>query len=171
MEPRSRLPRSNHRYPRTALLVAAGFALAALGWMVIGVPTFVKYPTDLEASPRYEGSFRAFVDLSMAPLAEPIVMPLTVDRHIEAIGDESGSSRVLVRETIDQKAGDLVDTTQTNEYVMDRSTLQNVRDERAYSFDAANAVDRSGAYRLTCRSTRAGTRPTRSTRTRSTTPT
>jgi Porin PorA len=32
--------------------------------------------------------------------------------------------------------------------VMDRSTLQNVRDERAYSFDAANAVDRSGAYRL-----------------------
>jgi Porin PorA len=148
MEPRSRLSRSNHRYPRTALLVAAGFALAALGWMVIGVPTFVKYPTDLEASPRYEGSFRAFVDLSMTPLAEPVVMPLTVDRHIEAIGDESGSSRVLVRETIDQKAGDLVDTTQTNEYVMDRSTLENVSDDRAYSFDAANTVDRSGAYRL-----------------------
>jgi hypothetical protein len=130
------------------LLVAAGFALAALAWMVVGVPALVKYPTDLEASPRYEGSFRAFVDFSMAPLAEPMVMPLTVDRHIEAIGDESGSSRVLVRETLDMKAGDLVDTTQTNDYVMDRSTVENVSDERAYSFDPANNVDRSGAYRL-----------------------
>jgi Porin PorA len=148
MEPTSRLPRSGRRYPRTALLVAAGFALAGLAWMVIGVPTFVKYPTDLDASPRYAGSFRAFVDFSMAPLAEPTVLPLTVDRHIEAIGDESGSSRVLVRETIDQKAGDLVDTTQTNEYVMDRSTIQNVSDDRAYAFDPANTVDRSGAYRL-----------------------
>jgi hypothetical protein len=130
------------------LVVAAGFAFAALAWMAIGVPTFVKYPTDLDASPRYAGSFRAFVDLSMAPLAEPTVLPLTVDRHIEAIGDESGSSRVLVRETIDQKAGDLLDTTQTNQYVMDRSTIENVSDDRAYSFDPANTVDRAGAYRL-----------------------
>jgi hypothetical protein len=148
MEPTSRSRRSGHRYPRTALLFAVAFALAALAWMLIGVPTFVKYPTDLDASPRYEGSFRAFVDFSMAPLAEPMVLPLTVDRHIEAVGDESGSSRVLVRETIDQKAGDLVDTTQTNEYVMDRSTIENVSDDRAYSFDPANTVDRSGAYRL-----------------------
>ena len=148
MEPTSRLPQSGHRYPRTALLVAAGFALAALAWMVIGVPTFVKYPTDLDASPRYEGTFRAFVDFSMAPLAEPTVLPLTVDRHIETIGDESSSSRVLVRETIDQKAGDLVDTRQTNEYVMDRSSIENVSDDRAYAFDPANTVDRSGAYRL-----------------------
>jgi hypothetical protein len=148
MEPTSRLPQSGHRYPRTALLVAAGFALAALAWMVIGVPTFVKYPTDLDASPRYEGTFRAFVDFSMAPLAEPTMLPLTVDRHIEAIGDESSSSRVLVRETIDQKAGDLVDTRQTNEYVMDRSSIENVSDDRAYAFDPANTVDRSGAYRL-----------------------
>ncbi|HET6950214.1 MAG TPA: porin PorA family protein [Acidimicrobiales bacterium] len=148
MEPTSGLPRSGHRYPRTALLVAAAFALAALAWLVIGVPTFVKYPTDLEASPRYEGTFRAFVDLSMAPLAEPLEMPLTVDRRIEAIEGESGSSRVVVRETIDQKAGDLVDATQTNEYVMDRSTLQNVDDDRAYAFDPANTADRAGAYRL-----------------------
>jgi hypothetical protein len=41
-----------------------------------------------------------------------------------------------------------VDTTQTNEYVMDRSTLQNVADDRAFAFDEANVVDRSGAYRL-----------------------
>jgi hypothetical protein len=148
MEPKPRLPRPGHRYPRTALLVAGGFALAALAWLVIGVPTFVKYPSDLNAGPRYEGSFRAFVDFSMAPLAEPTVLPLTVDRHIQAIGDESGSSHVLVRETIVQKAGDLVDTTQTNEYVMDRSTIENVTDDRAYAFDPSNHVDRADAHRL-----------------------
>ncbi|HEX6167611.1 MAG TPA: porin PorA family protein [Acidimicrobiales bacterium] len=148
MEPQSRRHRSGHRYPRTALWVGAGLALAAVAWMVIGVPTFVKYPTDVDASPRYEGDFRAFVDFSMVPLDQPMEMPLTIDRHIEAIGNESGSSQVLVRETIAQKAGDLVDTTQTNEYVMDRSTLQNVADDRAFAFDEGNVVDRAGAYRL-----------------------
>jgi hypothetical protein len=141
-------PHHGHRYPRTALWIAGGFALAALAWLALGVPTFVKYPTDLEASPRYEGTFRAFVDFSMAPLEEPMELPLSIDRRIEAVESESGSSRVLVRETIDQRAGDLIDTTQTNAYVMDRSTLQNVADDRAFAFEEANVVDRSGAYRL-----------------------
>ncbi len=147
MESQPRL-RRRHRYPRTALWVTAVLALAALAWMVIGVPTFVKYPTDLEASPHYKGTFRAFVDLSMAPLAQPMTVPLTIDRHIQAIGDQSGASKVLVRETIDQKAGDLVNTSQTNDYVMDRSTLKNVADDRAYAFEKSNVVDRAGAYRL-----------------------
>ncbi|HEX6568950.1 MAG TPA: porin PorA family protein [Acidimicrobiales bacterium] len=147
MEP-SRSPRPRRRFPRSALWVAGGLAVAALAWMVVGVPTFVKYPTDLEASPQYEGTFRAFVDFSMAPLDEPLETPLTVDRRIAAVEDESGSSRVLVRETITQKAGDLLDTTQTNAYVMDRSTLRNVADDRAFAFDEANVVDRSPAYRL-----------------------
>ena len=140
---------ARHRYPRTALWVAGGFAVAVLTWMVVGVPTFVKYPTDLDVSPQYEGTFTVLTDpATAAPLAEPMVLPLTVDRRIEAIGDESGSSRVVVRETIDQTAGDLLDITQTNQYVMDRSSLENVADDRAYAFDPANVVDRSGAYRL-----------------------
>jgi hypothetical protein len=48
---------------------------------------------------------------------------------------------VLVRETIDRKAGDLVDTTQTNEYVMDRSTIENVSDDGGYSFEPASIVE------------------------------
>ena len=75
-------------------------------------------------------------------------MPLDIERHIRSLGDESGSSRVVVEETITQQAGDLVDATQTNVYVMDRRTLQNVADDRAYAFDPSNVVDRSGAYRL-----------------------
>jgi hypothetical protein len=117
--------------------------------MTVGVPTVVKYPTDLDVAPRYEGTFRVLVDpATAAPLDEPIEMPLTVDRRIQAVGDESGSSRVLVRETIDRRAGDLIDLTQRNAYVMDRSTLENVADDRAFAFDESNVVDRSGAYRL-----------------------
>jgi Porin PorA len=141
--------RARHRYPKTALWFTGGLAVAALLWMVVGVPTVVKYPTDLDASPRYEGSFSLLVDpLTATPLAAPVTMPLTVDRHIEAIGDESGSSTVVVRETIHQVAGDLLDVTQTNQYVMDRSAIENVADDRAYAFDPDNVVDRSGSFRL-----------------------
>jgi hypothetical protein len=140
---------ARHRYPRTSLWIAAGFAGAALLWMVVGVPALVKYPTDLDVRPRYEGTFSLLVDpATAAPLAEPVVMPLSVDRHIASLGDESSSSRVVVRETIHEVAGDLLDVTQTNQYVMDRSSIENVADDRAYAFDPANVVDRSGSYRL-----------------------
>jgi Porin PorA len=149
MPDQTNVGRARHRYPRTALWFAGGLAVAVVLWMVVGVPMVVKYPTDLDASPRYEGSFRLLVDpLTAAPLAEPVTMPLTVDRHIEAIGDESGSSTVVVRETIHQVAGDLLDVTQTNQYVMDRSSIENVADDRAYAFEPENVVDRSGSYRL-----------------------
>ncbi len=142
-------PRTGHRFPRPALVTAGVFAVAALLWMLVAVPALVKYPTDLNVDLQYKGTFTVLVDpTTSAPLAEPMVLPLTVDRHIEAVGDESGASLVVVRETIRQRAGDLLDVTQTNQYVMDRSTLKNVADDRAFAFDPANVVDRAGAYRL-----------------------
>lgn len=152
----SRKYHKRHRYPRTALAAGAFFALAALVWLVVGVPTFVKYPTDLDATPRYEGTFTVLVDATTAaPLAEPMELPLTVERHIESLdgdtetaGVSSGATRVVVRETIDLRAGDVLAATQVNQYVMDRSTLENVADDRAFAYDPANAVDRSDAYRV-----------------------
>ncbi len=129
--------------------VAGGFIILALLWWTFAVPALVKYPTNLDVTPRATGTFTLFVNpATVAPLATPIQLPLSIDRHIEALGKESGSSRVVVRETITQKAGDLVNTTQTNVYVMDRRTLKNVADPRAYAFEPSNVVDRSGAYRL-----------------------
>ncbi len=142
-------PHPRHRFPRSAFVVAGVLAVAALLWMLVAVPALVKYPTDLNVDLQYKGTFTVLVNpTTAAPLAEPMVLPLTVDRHIEAVGDESGASLVVVRETIHQQAGDLLDVTQTNQYVMDRSTVENVADDRAFAFDPANVVDRSGAYRL-----------------------
>jgi hypothetical protein len=135
--------------PRILGGVGVGMLVIALLWWLFAVPALVKYPTDVNASPRYEGTFTIYVDpTTFAPLATPTQLPLTVERHIQAVGDQSGASTVLVDETITQKAGDLVNTTQHNVYVMDRSSVQNVADPRAYAFEPSNVVDRSGAYRV-----------------------
>ena len=141
---------SSLRRPRAIVSAVSGtFAVAALLWALFAVPALVKYPTDLDVTPRYEGSFTLFVDPETAtPLATPVELPLEIDRHIRSVGDQSDSSRVVVEETITQKAGELIDATQTNVYVMDRRTMQNVADGRAFAFDPANVVDRSGTYRL-----------------------
>lgn len=137
------------RFPRIALALAGGLVVAALLWWAFGVSALVKYPTDLDVNPRYEGTFSLHVDPTTgAPLTTPLEQPLTIDRQIRAVGDESGADTVVVKETIAQKAGSLVDTTQTNVYVMDRTTLENLADDRAYAFDPENVVDRNGAYRL-----------------------
>ena len=90
-----------------------------------------------------------FVDpATAAPLPNPTQLPMSVDRRIQAVEDQSDGSTVLVEETIVERAGTLVDTTQRNAYVMDRRTMANLADGRAYAFDPANVVDRAGAYRV-----------------------
>ena len=118
-------------FPRIATVVGVGFALCALLWWALAIPALVKYPTDASATPRYAGTFTVYVDqATMAPLAQPQTLPLTIERRIQAIDEQSGSSKVLVDETITQNAGPM-NTTQHNVYVMDRSTLKNVADGRA----------------------------------------
>lgn len=137
------------RFPVVVLPIAAAFVAGALSWLAFAVPALVKYPTDLDVTPRYRGSFTLFVDpTTTAPLAPPRQVPLDIERHILSLNDESSASRVVVEETISQRAGDVFAATQKNVYVMDRRTLENVADERAYAFDPSNVVDRSGAYRL-----------------------
>jgi hypothetical protein len=132
-----------------ALAGAVLFATAAASWWAFAVPILVKYPTDLHVTPRYEGEFTLFVDpATAAPLATPLRVPLDIKRDIRSIRDESDSSRVVVKEAITQRATGLFHETQTNVYVMDRRTLQNVADNRAFAFDSSNVVDRSGTYRL-----------------------
>lgn len=131
------------------MAVVVGFVAAALVWSGFAVPALVKYPTDVDVTSRYRGVFTLFVDpATAAPLAPPQQVPLDVERHIRSLGDESGASRVVVEETITQRAGDVLEATQENVYVMDRRTLENIADDRAYAFEPANIVDRSGAYRL-----------------------
>jgi hypothetical protein len=137
------------RFPRIVLPIASGFVVLAVVWWAFAVPALVKYPTDLDVTTQYAGTFTLYVDPGTAkPLAAPASVPLTIERHLRSLGGPSGASRAVVEETIAQKAGDLFNTKQTNVYVMDRRTMKNVADDRAYAFEPSNIVDRSGTYRL-----------------------
>lgn len=137
---------------RTFKLAIGGgalFVVAALLWWLVAVPALVKYPSDLDVTPRYEGTLSLFVNpANGGSLATPQKLPLTIERHLEAQGDETGASRVVVKETITQKAGTVLSAVEHNSYVMDRRSMENVADPRAYAFAPQNVVDRSGAYRL-----------------------
>jgi hypothetical protein len=134
---------------KVLLVTGIVFAVGAVVWRLVAVPALVKFPTDTDATLHYAGAVTLFVDpATAAPLPAPAEEPLTVERHIAADAGQSDSSNVLVDETIVEKAGALIDTTQRNAYVMDRRTMLNVADDRAYDFDPANVADRSGTYRV-----------------------
>jgi hypothetical protein len=140
-------------------LKVAGFTLSAIGvlafagsfvWRGVAVPALVRYPTDLDVTPQYTGTVTVFLDpATYAPLATPQEYPLTVDRHLEALGDESSKDRVVVHETLTLEAPGLFDSTvQEHQYVMDRRKMVNVDDPRAWAFTPDNPVNRAGTYRL-----------------------
>jgi Porin PorA len=129
--------------------IGVAFLVLALLWLLFGVPALVRYPLDLDATPRYEGTFTLFVDPdTFAPLETPRTLPLTVTRHIDARGSESSFSEVLVAETIEIDAGGEFVSTQENHYVMDRRSIENVADDRAFAFSPENALDRAPAFRV-----------------------
>jgi hypothetical protein len=135
------------------IIVAVIGILAVVGsfvWRSVAVPALVKYPTDLDVTPQYEGTVTLYLDpTTYAPLATPRETPLTVTRHVESIGDESGADRVVVKETLDlESPGLFPKTTQENQYVMDRRKMVNVADPRSWAYTPDNVVDRSGSYRL-----------------------
>jgi hypothetical protein len=142
-------PRKRRRRWPAVIAIASGglLLLAALGWRSVAVPALVKFPTDVDQRPQYEGTFTLFVDpATAAPLVEPTIAALTVDRHVEGLPDESGASRVVVRETITFDVEGLASATQVHQYAMDRRTNVNVADHRAWAFEDTNTLDRSGAY-------------------------
>lgn len=123
--------------------------VGALLWVAVAEPALVKYPTDVNANPKYTGTFSLYLNPADAtPFDTPLTAPLTVDRVLKGSPASSSSSLAVVDETLTIKAGSLVNSTQQNRYVMDRSTLENVSDPRAYAFNPENTVDRAGSYRV-----------------------
>jgi hypothetical protein len=135
-----------------------GIVLTAIGvvgivgsfvWKEAAEPRLVKFPTDLDVTPEYEGTVTIFLDpKTYAPLDPPIVAPLKVSRHLDALGDESSSSRVVVSEKISLTAEGQFTGELDAQYVMDRTKINNVADDRAWAFTPDNLVDRSPAFRL-----------------------
>jgi hypothetical protein len=146
--PPRRPRRRRRRWPGVAMAIAGGVLLAAAPlWRTHAVPALVKFPTDVDITPRYAGTFLLFVDpATTAPLAEPATRTLAVDRRIQAIGNESSSERVVVREDIAYDIEGFAPASAVHQYVMDRRTSANVADTRAWAFEPANTLNRSGDF-------------------------
>jgi hypothetical protein len=124
------------------LLVVASFV-----WRAVAVDALVKYPDDVDETPVYTGTFTLYIDpATTEPLPEPQEVALEVRRHVQVV--ESTDDLAVVKETLGLVATGVFDFTQENQYVMDRKTILNVADDRAWAYDPSNVVDRSGAYRL-----------------------
>jgi hypothetical protein len=116
-------------------------------WRSLATDQLVKYPDDVDETPVYTGTLTLYVDpATAAPLPTPQEVPLEVRRHVQVV--ESTSELAVVHETLNLSAAPLIEAVQENQYVMDRKTMLNVADDRAWAFDQNNVVDRSGAYRL-----------------------
>ena len=133
-------------------MVAVLGAVALIGsfvWRGAVVPAIVRYPTDLDVTPQYAGTVTLYIDpATHLPLSEPRTFDLTVARHLVADGAASSKDRVVVKEDLHLVATGLFDFTQQHQYVMDRRSMQNVPDERAWAFTPDNVVDRAPDYRL-----------------------
>lgn len=133
------------------VLLSGGLVLGvgALAWTPVAVPRIVKLPTNVDRTDHYEGNLVTFIDRTTGTaLATPSAVPLTIDRHIASIPGASGAHVTLLKETTTAHMGGQ-DVVQEHVYAVDRRTMENVADPRAYTFTPDNVLDRSGTYYLT----------------------
>lgn len=128
-------------------IVAVVFLAVGLLWHPVVEPQIVRFPAGLTRTYHYQGSIVVFADQTTgAPLAQPLTLPLQIDRRL--VGTDTGAHVALVKETDTITAGPITQTVE-NVFAIDRRNFKNVADPKAYTFTPANVVDRSGTYRLT----------------------
>jgi Porin PorA len=142
------MPARPSRWPIVVGIIGIVLLLGAVLWRFVAQPALVKYPTDLEGDAHAEGTITFFLDPeTREPLDPPAEEPLVIDRHLEVDGDESDGDVAVVDEIDEQEiAGQPSELRQR--YVIDRTTLENVADDRAFAYDEANVTDRSPAYSI-----------------------
>jgi hypothetical protein len=139
----------HRRWPIFALILP-GLALAAgsFVWQDSVAEDLVKYPNDIDNTTAFEGTMTLYVDpATKAPYAEPQQVPLSIERHVYAMADESDAKAVVLREDV-TLATPMFNSEQSHQYVVDRKTGLNLDDPRAWSYNPQHVADRAGSYRL-----------------------
>ncbi len=120
----------------------------AVMWRPVVSPRLVRFPTAIDRTSHYQGTFVLYVDQQKGvPLTQPVTLPLQIDRHVEGLPAESGAKTALVKETITAHMGPKT-VVERNVYAIDRRTMQNVGSPKAYTIAPASVLDRSGTYYL-----------------------
>ncbi len=119
--------------------VVAAFALPALA---------VKYPGGpLDKTAHATGTFTLYLDPATAGLLKtPQKLPLDIKRQLKVT--ETAGSRAVVQENDVEQIGTLKPQNLQQRYVVDRKSLKNVDDDRAWAYTPSNKIDRSPAYAI-----------------------
>jgi hypothetical protein len=131
-------------------MLALGLTLLAIAvlWRPLAVPQLVKFPADLDETTRYRGTFTVHVDPATAqPLAEPIVLPLEIDRRVRTLPG-GGAHTAVLEEAVTYRTADMTQR-ERHRYVIDRRSMENRDDPRSWSFSPEHAIDPAGSYRVT----------------------
>jgi hypothetical protein len=111
-------------------------------------PQLTKLPTSLDIKYHFTGTYTGYVNQSTgARLAAPQNLPLSIDRQVKAVSAQSTSSKLVVNDNSAVMFGP-GKTPQILQYVLSRSTAENVKSPYAYALVPGNVVDRAGSYSL-----------------------
>lgn len=133
------------------ILIALGIILilAAILWWAIAVNTLVKLPDDIDSTTEYEGTFTYYVNpQTNEPLAEgeELALDLKIKRVIKSNAEEYDSSTGIIDEEVTFTIGGMAQPALLAAYALDRKTMENVEDDRAWAYDPSNVVNRTGSY-------------------------
>lgn len=137
------------RTSKIVLLVIGVIVLAVAAiWRPVMAPQLTKLPTSLDIKYHFTGTYTGYVNQSTgARLAAPQNLPLSIDRQVKAVPAQSTSSELVVNDNSAVMFGP-GKTPQILQYVLDRSTAENVKSPYAYALVPGNVVDRAGSYSL-----------------------
>jgi hypothetical protein len=133
----------------TKIVAAIGVALAViLGlWLSIAPGQLVKYPSDLNKTAVASGTVNLYLDpATQTARTSPESLPLQIRRHVWVV--ESTGSQATVKESSAEKVGPLPEQTIQQQYVIDRSSLENLKSDQAYAYAPANVTDRAPFYSI-----------------------
>lgn len=124
------------------LLIVAGIAVR-----VVGEPTLVRFPLNINQKLVYTGTATVYVNPATGqPLATPLTVPLTVDRQVRVV--RGGYSTAVINET-DAITFAGTTRTETYQFVMDRRSMKLISGPQTFAFNnAASVMSTNGSYRI-----------------------
>jgi hypothetical protein len=131
------------------LAITGGVVVAlAIGWVLVAIPALVKFPTNIDTTVHYTGTFTTMVDAkTMLPLAQPQKVPMAVDREIKVVGHTA--STVTVTEDVTTRIGTQAPQFQHMQYVMNRKTMEFVDSPETVAFSQSAGIGNpAGTYRV-----------------------
>jgi phosphate/sulfate permease len=133
------------------ILIGLGIALilAAILWWAIAVNALVKLPDDINSTTEYTGDMTLYVNpqtQQALPEGQEMKLPLQVERTVSSVKNEFNSSTGVMSEEITMNIQGLPAQTEKFSYVLDRKSMQDKKDDRAWAWTPQNIVDRSPNY-------------------------